>query len=211
MNRNLLVSGVLTLSLAVFSASALATRHSALATSSWQQQSQSSSQQQTSDQLADAARKAQEAKKTAPKPKKVYTEDDISPRPATQPAPGTPESAQNPAGQPPQGSEAQAANPADPNAETPEQKWRKRFQAQRDKISQAEKELDILQRGHNKDLVQYYSDPQKALTQQYNRQDINKADAEIAAKQKEIARLKQELTDMEDELRKSGGDPGWAR
>ncbi len=179
-----------------------------------QQQSQSSNQQQTGDALADAARKAQEAKKTAPKPKKVYTEDDISTRPATQPAANAPATgseapaASSPAGQ---GTEGQAATSGDTKAETPEQKWRKRFQAQRDKIAQAEKELEILQREHDKSLVQYYPDPQKALTQQYNRQDINKLDTQIAAKTKEIASLKQQLSDMEDELRKEVGDPGWAR
>src|SRR6267142_40195 len=35
--------------------------------------------------------------------------------------------------------------------------------------------------------------------------------AKIKAKQQEIAQLKQGLEDMEAELRKSGGDPGWAR
>jgi len=47
--------------------------------------------------------------------------------------------------------------------------------------------------------------------QQYNRSDINDHKAKIDAKQKEIDGLKQQLSDMEDELRKAGGDPGWAR
>jgi len=34
-------------------------------------------QQQTGDAVADAARKARETKKDAPKPKKVYTDDDL--------------------------------------------------------------------------------------------------------------------------------------
>src|SRR5260370_41722638 len=38
---------------------------------------QDSSQQQTGDPVADAARKAPEAKKDTTKPKKVYTNDDI--------------------------------------------------------------------------------------------------------------------------------------
>src|SRR5689334_10668030 len=41
-------------------------------------QQQNSQQSGTGDPVADAARKAQEKKKDAPKPKKVYTEDDIS-------------------------------------------------------------------------------------------------------------------------------------
>jgi len=59
--------------------------------------------------------------------------------------------------------------------------------------------------------VQYYSDPQKALMQQYDRKDINDRTAKVDAKKKEIDDLKKQLSDMEDELRKSGGDPGWAR
>src|SRR5713101_2176446 len=52
-------------------------------------QQQGSSQQQTGDPVADAARKARESKKDAPKPKKVYTDDDLkrsAPEPAAAPA-----------------------------------------------------------------------------------------------------------------------------
>lgn len=59
--------------------------------------------------------------------------------------------------------------------------------------------------------MQYYSDPQKALTQQHDRSDINDKMDKIDAKKKEIENLKQQLSDMEDEMRKAGGDPGWAR
>ena len=48
-------------------------------------QQQGSSQQQTGDPVADAARKARESKKDAPKPKKVYTDDDLK-RSAPEPA-----------------------------------------------------------------------------------------------------------------------------
>jgi len=57
----------------------------------------------------------------------------------------------------------------------------------------------------------YYSDPQKALAEQYSRKDITDADTKIEAKKQEIAQMKQHISDLEDELRKSGGDPGWAR
>ena len=69
----------------------------------------------------------------------------------------------------------------------------------------------MLQRELEKDQVQYYPDPQKALMQQHDRSDINDKTAKIDAKKKEIEDLKQQLSDMEDELRKAGGDPGWAR
>src|SRR2546430_5607341 len=131
-------------------------------------QPQDSSQQQTGDPVADAARKAREAKKDTTKPKKVYTDDDIKTR-ATEKAAASSATgdakgkaattaqatgAYGKAGEEPQ---------EDPNSEAA---WRKRFQAQRDKIAKAEKELDILTRELEKAQVEYYPDPQKAMTQQ---------------------------------------------
>ena len=59
--------------------------------------------------------------------------------------------------------------------------------------------------------LEYYPDPQKALTQQNSRADINAVSAKLDAKKKELDQLKQGLDDLGDQLRKSGGDPGWAR
>jgi len=67
-----------------------------------------------------------------------------------------------------------------------------------------------LQREVNKASTQYYSDPQKAMAEQYSRKDINEKDAKIAAKKKEVDQLKERISDMQDQLRKDGGDPGWA-
>jgi hypothetical protein len=173
-----------------------------------QQQQSGSGQQQTGDPVADAARKAREQQKTAPKPKKVYTDDDVKPAtPAVDPGaiPGQPAGGAQATPDNAQGSAAGTAK------NDPETAWKKRFADQRDKIAAAEKELDILQRESEKAQVQYYNDPQKALQQQYSRQDINDKNAKIDAKKQQIADLKQQLSDMEDELRKSGGDPGWAR
>ena len=169
-----------------------------------QQQSQASPAQQSGDPVADAARKAREQQKAAPKPKKVYTDDDV--KPAT-PA----NDAATPASGGAQASADNAAGAGAGKADDPEKVWRKRFQDQRDKIAAAEKELDILQRESDKAQVQYYNDPTKAMNEQYSRKDINDKNAKIEEKKQEIANLKQQLSDMEDELRKSGGDPGWAR
>src|SRR5712692_1038917 len=185
-------------------------------------QQQGSSQQQTGDALADAARKARETKKDAPKPKKVYTDDDVKKRapgpgaaPASAPgdASGTAATATvHATGNAAKTGEAtkteETTKTEDPNSETA---WRKRFQAQRDKIAKAEKELDILGRELEKAQVEYYPDPQKAMTQQNSRADINEKQAKIEAKKKELEQLRQGLDDLEDQLRKSGGDPGWAR
>jgi len=179
------------------------------------------SAQQTGDPVADAARKAREEKqkKDAQKPKKVYTDDDIKPA-----APDKPE-IQNAsaAGVTTSGTDSIATGGAqDANAQKPgndgqkedpnsEKAWRKRFAAQHEKIAKAEKELDILQRELQKSSVQYYADPTKAMNEQNNRKEINDKTAKIDAKKQELGQLRQQLDDMEAELRKAGGDPGWAR
>ena len=78
-------------------------------------------------------------------------------------------------------------------------------------MATAQKQLDILQRDLNKNEVQYYPDPQKAMQEQYSREAIKQRKAKIDAKEAEVARLKQALSDLEDSLRKSGGDIGWSR
>jgi len=179
------------------------------------QQHQDASQQ-SGDAVADAARKAREQKKSEPKPKKVFTNDDVAPAPpvATTSAATAPtgETKENPDGTPAKTGDAAAAGTDKPaSVDNSEAGWRKRFAEQRAKVSQAEQELDILQREAQKLQVQYYSDPQKALAEQYTRKDVTDQDAKIQAKKDEIAKLKQQLSDMEDDLHRSGGDSGWAR
>jgi chromosome segregation ATPase len=172
---------------------------------------QQDNSQQTGDPVADAARRAREAKQTAPKPKKVYTDDDVSrPKPAPAATSTTGDSSTQDSSKSAAGTASKTPTSADQDAKA-EADWRKRFKEQHDNIARAEKELDILQREGQKDQIQYYSDPQKAMTEQYTRKDINEKDAKIAAKQKEIEQLKQGLSDLEDALRKAGGDSGWAR
>ena len=175
-----------------------------------QQQDQGASQ--SGDPVADAARKAREQKKKeAPKPKKVYTDDDLNHAiPETtststdKPADGSKDAASK------NGTDQTNAAAGPETDKDREGKWRKRFKDAYGKLAQAEKELDILQREDNKAQVQYYSDPQKAMQEQYSRKDINEKNSKIDAKKKEIAQLKQQISDMEDALRKDGGDPGWA-
>ena len=179
-------------------------------------QQQDTMQSQTGDSLADAARKAREQKKEAPKPKKVFTNDDIAPAAANS---GTQAQAGDKGAQPQaagkeaatskdSGAKDSVAPKEDPNGEAA---WRKRFADQRTKIAKAQAELDVLQRELQKSQVQYYSDPQKAMQQQYSRKDVNDTQSKIDAKKQEIAQLQQQLSDMEDQLKQSGGDPGWAR
>jgi chromosome segregation ATPase len=174
---------------------------------------QDQTQPATGDPVADAARKARQEKKSAPKPKKVFTDDDVARKPAVAEAPASTNQTTTPSGETPAstaqaGSQDSSAKNEDPNSEA---QWRKRFAAQRKKIAIAEEELNVLQREAEKADVQYYPDPQKALKEQLTRNEINEKNDKIAAKKKEIADLKQQLSDMEDEVRRTGGDLGWTR
>jgi len=129
--------------------------------------------QNNTDDVAAAARKAREKQKTAPKPKKVLTNDDI---PSVAPnSPAATDTATSKTGAPQDDSVhgADQKKKLDPE-DDPKQEayWRKRFRKTRDKLSQAQTELDVLQRELEKDQVQYYPDPQKALMQQHDRSDI---------------------------------------
>jgi hypothetical protein len=175
---------------------------------------QQPAQPSTGDPVADAARKARAEQKTAPKPKKVFTNDDIpsAPSAAPPPAPATTDATSKNAGQAQaadQSAEKKTINPEDdPKTEA---YWHKHANKLRAKLATAEQELDVLQRELNKDEVQYYPDPQKALQQQYSRSDINEKTAKVAAKKSEVESLKQQVADLEDAVRKAGGDPGWVR
>ena len=185
-------------------------------------QNQDAAQQQGVDPVADAARKARQQKKDAPKPKKVFTNEDVStvPPSSTNPNAAPPSTSTSPAADATKDNavatgaasrDTPAGNQSSAPAKSAEATWRDKFREARAKLADAERELDILQREAQKAQVQYYSDPQKAMSEQYNRKDVNEKDTKIAAKKQEIEQIKQHIADMEDELRKSGGEIGWAR
>jgi parvulin-like peptidyl-prolyl isomerase len=97
------------------------------------------------------------------------------------------------------------------NGEKGEVYWWQRFSQVRTRLRQDQEAIEIMQRELGELDVQYYPNPQEALVQSVTRSDINSKTAAIAAKKSEIVALQQQLSDMEDELRQSGGDPGWAR
>jgi len=191
---------------AAWAGSALMTLAFAAIPAAARAQQQSDPQQSTGDAVADAARKAREKRKDATKPAKVYTDEDVRHSvpsdTSTDAKPADESTGKNP--------DAQGKDAKGKPGESEESKWRKQFKGAHDDLARMEKELDILQREGNKAQLQYYSDPQKAMKEQYTRQEINDKDTQIAAKKKEIEQQKQKISDMEDALRKAGGDPGWA-
>lgn len=154
------------------------------------------------DLLADAARRARAEKKEAAKATKVYTNDNLPS------AVAMPSEAAETAQATTKGTSAPTEKPA---AAMDEKAWRERFANLRHKLEQDQADLDVMQRELAVLSIQSYSDPTKALEQQHSRDDINKKTADIAARKKQVEADKQAIDDAETELRRTGGDPGWAR
>ncbi|MGA8406542.1 MAG: hypothetical protein WB680_05130 [Candidatus Acidiferrales bacterium] len=162
------------------------------------------------DPLAAAARKAREQKKDQPKPARVFDNDNlpktggisaVGSEPATETAEGGGTA------------DATGAAPAADGTDTAkdEKAWRGRFEKLRHKLDEDQADLDIMQRELGVLDVQYYNDPMKAMQQGYSRSDIDEKTAKIEAKKKLVEEDQQAISDAEEELRRSGGDPGWAR
>ena len=170
--------------------------------------STSSSQSQS---LGDAARKARAQKKESDKPAKVFTNEDLGGLRGTISVVGS-EAAPAPAG----GTGAAADKTKTPKEDAKktgtgdEAAWRAKFAAARKTLAQDEKELDILQREFNLKQQQFYQDPTAAMKEQHSRDDLNKTQSEIDAKKQDVEKDKHALSDLEDELRRAGGEPGWA-
>lgn len=162
--------------------------------------------------LAEAARKAREKKKDQPKATKVFTNDTLPTGPGTVSVVGAapPEPVREGEGKEAVKGEAKPA-PEQEADEKGERYWRGRFAEARKNLGQAEKELELLQRELRLLEVQYYSDPNVALRESLTRADVNLHRKKIADKQVEVQRLRQQLSDLEDDLRRAGGSPAWAR
>lgn len=168
---------------------------------------------QAQESIVEAAKKARAQKKATPKGP-VFTNDNIENVRGTVnvvgsvPAPPVEGEEKADAAAKPAAKDEKAAAKEVVKDET---YWRKRFAEARKQLADAEKEADILQRELNLQNQQYYSDPNKALQEQYSRKQLDELKQKIDEKKAEVARLKQAISDLEDEMRVAGGDPGWAR
>jgi hypothetical protein len=178
--------------------------------------------------VAAAARKAQAEKKSSAKPVRVFTNDNIDTVKGTinvvgeTPAPPADKTTttQDKTKTPPTNDKTKAAATDDKSKVAPaddkttsikdEAYWRKTFADARKKLADDTHELDILQREYNLKQQQYYSDPNTAMREQYNRQDLTDTKTKIDEKTAAVAQDKQAISDLEDALRQAGGEPGWA-
>jgi hypothetical protein len=158
------------------------------------------------DSVADAAKKAQAEKKSNIKPKMVIDNDNLGTLTGTVNVVGKEPAA------PTDQSKADAQDKAKEKAEVKDEKyWRGQFADANKKLDADSHELDILQREYNLKQQQYYSDPNTAMKEQYDRHDLTDTKSKIDEKTAAVAKDKQNISDMEDALRQAGGEAGWAR
>jgi hypothetical protein len=182
--------------------------------------------------VAEAARKAQANKKPSSKPVEVFTNDNIDTVKGAisvvgeTPAPPEDQASADEKGDKKDKSKTPAADKSKglakddktqgaaggdkaPAAQD-EAYWQQTFADARKKLASDAHELDVLQRDYNLKQQQYYSDPNVAMRQQFSRQDLTDTKTQIDDKTAAVAADKQAISDLEDDLRKAGGDPGWA-
>jgi hypothetical protein len=166
--------------------------------------------------LAEVARREQERRKVTGPPVKVLTNDDLpavtSPAPGQAAAPATaPEPAAAPAASsPPAAGPQSAATGEEKEKEKDEAYWRGRIGEARASLQRNEVLAEALQSRVNAlstDFVNRDDPYQRARIGD----DRLKALAELERVQAEVASLKQEIADIEEEARRAGVPPGWLR
>jgi hypothetical protein len=159
--------------------------------------------------LADLAKKEEARRKSLKVPTKVFTKDDLPPSAAVVPA--------APAAAPAAGAAGQAAAAAaDPNAEAPKEEekgeewWRARMEQAREGLRRNEMFAEALNSRMNALAVDVANrdDPAQRQVLSLERQ---KAVQELARVQDDIAKLKKQMADIEEEARVAGVPPGWLR
>ena len=156
--------------------------------------------------LGDIARQLKAQKAKEPKPVMVITNDNIYSAKDDSSGFGTTSPDKKSTDTAPAGSAASA-----PAQAHDEKYYRSRLSTLQDQLETHKRELAALQQKLGQNQMQYYPDPNKALLQQYSRDDIEKLTAEIDAKKQQVADDEKAIDDLHDQLRREDGDPGWLR
>jgi hypothetical protein len=165
--------------------------------------------QQNQESVAEAARKARAEKKNAPKAKLTIDDDNLNTITGTVSVVG--EAPAPPANGEAVGDKSAKREAAAEKAELKDEAyWRERFAVANKKLSDDSRDLDISQREFNLKQQQFYTDPMASLKQEYSRQDLNDARARIDQLAATVDQDKADIGNLQDELRRAGGDPGWA-
>ncbi len=165
-------------------------------------------QSENSQSVAEAARRTREQKKAAAKPAKVITEDDVKPASsdamsatATSAQPATDASNASAAAAQPNSSGAQG-----PKNPTEAEKVAKERAELKEKIKQAESDLDLLQRELRLDQDSFYSNPNYA-GDNAGKEKLDALKQQISDKQQDLDRLKTQLAALPESQETSTTTP----
>jgi chromosome segregation ATPase len=165
--------------------------------------------------LGDLARQVRaQREKSAQKPAKVFTNDNLPARPSLEsatPAPGlsatTPEQKETK-------SEASTTEEKPTEGAHDEAYYRKRSKELQNQLDLHRRELAVLEQKAGDQQNIFYTDPNKTLQQSSTPAyvaDAKKLQDEIAKKKGQIADDQKALDDLRDQLRREGGNAGWLR
>src|SRR5258705_5710190 len=169
--------------------------------------------------VAAAARKAQAQKKSSAKPVTVFTNDNIDTVKGTvnvvgeTPAPPADKTAtaQDKTKTPPTVDKSKTAPADDKTGSTKDEAyWRKAFADARKKLADDTHELDILQREYNLKQQQYYSDPNTAMREQYNRQDLTDTKIKLTRKPRTWRKKSKRIPTSRNAWPRRAANPGGA-
>jgi hypothetical protein len=171
-----------------------------------------------SESLADLARQAKAQRAKSRDKTKVYTNEDVEalprlPMSTTEIRPGEP-TAQATTGNK-AGNDSLKARPAEAGGERHgEEYFRARMGKLEERLELDQREVTIFQQTLGQNQMLYYSDPVQGLLQSSGptaMSDIHSQQDLIAKKQADVAADQAAIDDLQDELRREGGDPGWLR
>ena len=160
--------------------------------------------------LGELARRARVKKARQPKATRVYTNDTLPGGGRMSTAAVTTETKAKP------GEKAKVDKTAEPaEGKKSRAKLEKEYSEMAGKLREAialeERKLEVLQREFNMANVQFYSDPNAALREQTARAELTARQQELEQQKAAIAAARKAIADLEEELRRKGLPPGWAR
>lgn len=171
-------------------------------------QTQSPPQSQAASSLGDLARQLREQRaKSGQKAEKVFTNENL-PRPGLHDGVIVVGNSQTSEERPKE--EAKAASSSKGHGE---KYYRETIKELRATKELHERELAVLEKSAGENSVQYYSDPNKTLQQEFSRSDINKKMDAIEKKKREIAADDKAISDLQEQCNRDreGCAPGWLR
>jgi hypothetical protein len=159
-------------------------------------------QTQQDQSVAEAARKAREQQKEAPKAKVTWTNDNIPTTPGGVSVVGQPSAAAPASNAGNETEERPAAQSASSGNETPSgdaAQIQSELQDAKKQLDDAKQDLDILQRKYTLDAAQYYGTPNYSDDQK-GQAMLNGEKTQIAAKQQAVGAAQKKVDDLEKQL-----------